>query len=207
MAYIYKITNMLNNKVYIGKTLSTPEKRWREHINDSQKSQCAQRPLYRAFAKYGIENFQLDIIEECSPEEVNEKEIQWIEILGSFKYGYNATQGGDGKHYCDYDLIYTLFQEGKNIKQIAELTHYDIETCRKALENFNITAEMRQVRGRETIIKSVMQLDKDTNEILAIYPSIQAAYNVLNKQHSGHIAAVCTGKRKTAYGYKWKYSE
>ena len=207
MAYIYKITNCINGKNYIGKTLSTPGERWKEHLRDSKKEDCSNRPLYKAFQKYGIENFQLSVIEECSPEEVNEKEIKWIEIFGSFKYGYNATLGGDGKHYCDYDLIYTLYNEGKNIKEISQITHYDEGTCRKALDNFNITHQMRQSRGREAVYRSVMQIDINSDQIIAIYPSVQEAYNALKKQHSGHIAAVCNGKRKTAYGYKWKYSE
>ena len=51
-----------------------------------------------------------------------------------------------------------------------------------------------------------MMLDKNTEEILKIFTSIADAYRFLNKQHSGHIADVCNGKRKTAYGYKWQYS-
>lgn len=113
--------------------------------------------------------------------------------------------GGDGKHYCDYDLIYALYCEGKTIRDIAKITHYDVTTCRVALDNYHVTHEQRVSRGREKIAKVVLQLDPKTEEIIAVYPSIQKAYDALGKQHSGHIAAVCTGKRKTAYGYKWKY--
>lgn len=205
MAYIYKITNLINQKKYIGKTLKTPEERWKEHIRDSQKIENSNRPLYKAFNKYGVENFILETIEECSINEINEKEAYWIEAYGSFKYGYNATLGGDGKHYCDYDLIYGLFQKGKNITEIANITGYDVATCRIALENFKISEEERQKRGREAISKTIIQINKDTGKIIAIFPSIQKAYDSLNKQHSGHIAEVCKGKRKTAYGYKWAY--
>ena len=205
MAYIYKITNNLNGKIYVGKTLKTPELRLQEHIRDSKTERCANRPLYRAFQKYGIENFSLETVEECKVENVNEREKHWIEVFGSFKNGYNATVGGDGVHYCDYDLIYSLFQQGKNIKEISIITNYDESTCRKALNEFQVSSEIRQARGREAVIKTVIQIDKNTDEIIAIFPSIQKAYDFLNKQHSGHIAEVCKGKRKTAYGYKWKY--
>lgn len=205
MAYIYKIENLLNNKVYIGKTLKNPQERWREHVLDSRKTEESARPLYRAFNKYGVDNFMLTTIEECSDLVVNDREVFWIEAYGSFKYGYNATLGGDGKHYCDYDLIYALFEEGKNISEISRITHYDIETCRKALNNRGITKEARARRGREKIMRPVFQLDKDTEEVIGIYSSIQEAYNALGKQHSGHIAGVCNGKRKTAYGFKWRY--
>ena len=205
MAYIYKIENLLNHKVYIGKTLKSPQERWKEHVLDSHKVEKSTRPLYRAFNKYGIDNFVLTTIEECSDLVVNDREVFWIEAYGSFKYGYNATLGGDGKHYCDYDLIYALFEDGKNISEISYITHYDIETCRKALDNRGITREIRERRGREKIMRPVFQLDKDTEEVVGIYSSIQEAYNTLGKQHSGHIAGVCNGKRKTAYGFKWRY--
>lgn len=53
--------------------------------------------------KYGIENFHIELIEETTNPE--EREKYWIEYLGTYKNGYNATLGGDGKHYLDYDLI------------------------------------------------------------------------------------------------------
>ena len=155
--------------------------------------------------KYGIEHFHVELIEETNEPEV--REIYWIEQYGSFKYGYNATIGGDGKHYCDYDLIYALFQEGKTIKEIAKLLNYDKSTCRNALNNHGISAQIRKQRQVEACSKPILQLDKTTNEIINIYPSIADAYRALNKQHSGHIAEVCKGKRKTAYGFKWKYGE
>ena len=51
--FIYKITNTINNKVYIGKTLSSIEKRFAEHKEDSHRPQEQIRPLYRAMNKYG----------------------------------------------------------------------------------------------------------------------------------------------------------
>lgn len=205
MAYIYKIENIINGKIYIGKTLNSPEQRWKEHVRDSTKSQCSNRPLYKAFNKYGIDKFQLTTIEECDYTCVNEKEQYWIEYYGSFKNGYNATIGGDGKAYADYDLILALYQQGKNIKEIAEITKYDIGTCRKALDNKGISHQDRLEQGRKKISKVIFQLDPKTDEIVGVYSSIQKAYDALGKQHSGHIASVCKGERKTAYGYKWKY--
>ena len=205
MAYIYKIINDINDKIYIGKTEYSIEKRFKEHCQDSKREHCEKRPLYNAMNKYGIKHFHIELIEETS--EPEEREIYWIQYYNSFKYGYNATLGGDGKHYRDYDLVVTLFKEGKTINEIAEILNYDIKTCRVALEQASINAKDRQIRGREPLYHSVIQLDKDTEEVLAIYPSMAAAQNALKKQSSGHIAAVCRGKRKTAYGYKWKYGE
>lgn len=93
------------------------EHRWKEHIHDYSREGYRDRPLYRAFTKYGIENFEFSVIEQCSDLEVNDRETYWIEYYGSFKNGYNATLGGDGKHYCDYDLIFVLYKEGKKCKR------------------------------------------------------------------------------------------
>ena len=205
MPYIYKITNLINQKIYIGQTTKSIQERWKRHWADSTKPDISNRPLYKAFNKYGKDNFKIEEIEECSLEKLSEREIYWIEKLGSFKYGYNATLGGDGVHYADYDLIYNLYLKGYNIKTIASLTNYDTGTVSNAIQAKGITHEELIARGREVIQHSVAQLDKETNEILNIYPSLKAAYTAIGKEHSGHIASVCNGKRKTAYGYKWEY--
>jgi len=147
MPYIYQIQNKINNKIYVGKTLFSIEQRWKEHCRDYKKTRCEKRPLYSAMNKYGIENFEISLIEEVSLEEVNEKECYWIEILGSFKNGYNATIGGDGKHYADYDLIFLLYQEGKTNKEIHELTGYDSKTISTALSLNGVSADERRKRG------------------------------------------------------------
>lgn len=204
MAYIYKITNDINDKIYIGKTYhSSIETRFKEHCKDSQRERCEQRPLYSAMNKYGVEHFSIELVEECDNPE--EREKFWIEYYGSFKYGYNATIGGDGKPYCDYELIYRLFKKGLTLKDIAMKTGYCADTCAVAVKAFNVSQEEIIQRGREKSFKAVCKIDKDSDEILCIYPSITAAYKEMGKQQSGHIASVCRGKRKTAYGYKWQY--
>ena len=206
MPYIYKITNNINGKIYIGKTNFTIEKRWKEHCNDFKKETLQKRPLYSAMKKYGIENFSVEEVEYLdTPLEAEEREKYWIEYYCSFKYGYNATRGGDGKTYADYDLIYSLWNEGKNNKEIQEITKYDYLTISIALSNYNISSEEKQRRGRINIQKPVAKLDKNTLQIIKVYSSVEEAYRDLQKQTSGHIAEVCKGKRKSAYGYSWKY--
>ena len=63
MGYIYCITNLINNKRYIGKTTNSIEERFKEHCSDFQKERCSKRPLYDAMNKYGIENFKIEEIE------------------------------------------------------------------------------------------------------------------------------------------------
>lgn len=73
MGYIYKIINDINNKIYIGKTEFNIEKRFQEHIYDSQKK-YQHRPLYDAINKYGIEHFKIEQVEECVSQQLNDRE-------------------------------------------------------------------------------------------------------------------------------------
>lgn len=206
MAYIYKIINDVNQKIYIGKTEFSIEKRFQEHCRDAFKEYNEKRPLYSAMKKYGVENFHIEQIEEVLNDELAcEREIYWIEYYGSFKNGYNATKGGDGRRYADYDLIFALYNEGKTSKEISQITGYTDKTIKNALEQKGITALERKNRGN-TQNQIVLMLDKNTSEILKIFNSLHEAERFLNKTSgNGHISEVCRGKRKTAYGYKWKF--
>lgn len=206
MAYIYKITNNINQKVYIGKTLGTVNHRFRGHISDCYNRDWENRPLYRAMKKYGVDNFTVETIEECSEEDSSNREEYWIQYYNSFIDGYNATRGGDGKRYADYDLIVKLYNQGKNNREIRELTNYDGYTITRALENYGITEAERKQRGWQNSYKAVVMLDKNTLEELQVFESQSAAERFLGiKPGSSHIASVCKGKRKTAQGYSWKY--
>ena len=64
MGYIYKITNKVNNKSYIGQTTRDDVTiRWKEHIKNSKREE--RMVIYRAFRKYGIDNFLFSVLEEC----------------------------------------------------------------------------------------------------------------------------------------------
>lgn len=207
MAYIYKITNKQTGKVYIGKTLDTIEERWKEHLRDYKKRRCEKRPLYNSMNFYGPEVFTIEQVEECQPNVLNEREIYWIAQYDSYYNGYNGTKGGDGKAYLDYNLIYKLFQEGKGIKEISQILQCDSGQVSKVLTNFGISAQEKQERKRDKQKKSpVVMLNKDTEEVIQVFSCVNDVQKFLNKQRSGqHITEVCQGKRKTAYGYKWKY--
>ena len=87
---IYKVTNKINGKVYIGQSVDIG-KRWRQHMT-------AKDDIYfhKAIQKYGVENFEWEVIEQCKRKDLDEREIHWIEYYDSFNKGYNCTKGGDG---------------------------------------------------------------------------------------------------------------
>ena len=92
---IYKITNKVNNKVYIGCTVTSLEKRYYEHIYRCFKTDYKSK-LYNSIKKYGEENFEIELIEECEINNIYEIEKKYIEQYDSFKNGLNSTLGGEG---------------------------------------------------------------------------------------------------------------
>lgn len=91
---IYKITNLENGMVYIGQS-SNIKDRWATHIKAGLGAEAAARnKLYSAMQTFGVENFTFEILEECSSEQLNEREKFYIEFYDTTNYGYNATRGG-----------------------------------------------------------------------------------------------------------------
>ena len=210
MAYIYKITNKVNGKLYIGKTLNSIESRFKEHIADSQRGNKQHRPLYKAFNKYGIENFKIELIEECSIENLNAREIYWIAKFNTFKCGYNATKGGDGKILYDYAEIVSVYTELKYVTKTAEYFNCDPLVINKALKAYNISTIDHKGETR----RAVEQYDLDNNYIQTFSSEKEAALWLYNNKKVpnfktgiiSHIHNVATGKAKTAYKYIWKYT-
>lgn len=205
MSYIYKITNDINQKVYIGQTSKSIEERWSEHKADYAYNK-KNRPLYSAMLKYGFSHFHIEQIEECSQKDVQEREIYWIAYYNSYHNGYNATKGGEGTVTIDYSLVLDLWEEGKGVKEIANLIGCSEWSIGTFLSRNNITPEQRYQRNIQNRICSVEMIDVKTNKILKIFPSIAEANIFIGQtRYSGHIGQVCKGKRQTAGGYKWRY--
>lgn len=90
---IYKITNILNNKVYIGQAKDI-KKRLQEHMKCGLGIDCpANNKLYDAMKEDGLENFTFEILEECPVEDLNKKEKYYIEFYNSVSWGYNSQYG------------------------------------------------------------------------------------------------------------------
>lgn len=92
MVGIYKITNLINKKCYIGQSRDI-QKRWNSHKTRpfNEKDEDYNKTLYKAIRKYGLENFSFEILEECKIEQLNEKENYWIKYFNSQEEGYNET--------------------------------------------------------------------------------------------------------------------
>ena len=154
--------------------------------------------------KYGIEHFSVVELEQTNDPE--EREKYWIEKLRTFKNGYNATTGGDGKHYLDYDLIIALYKELQNTVLVAKKVNCSVDSVRNILHSHNIEVVSSQEIIRRKNSKVVKQYTQDTHELINIFPSINAAAEALDLgQGRRHISECCNGKRKSAYGYYWEF--
>lgn len=94
---IYKITNLINNKVYIGQTLQeNPKMRWYAHLSDAKRGRKSH--LYDSIRKYGPEAFVWEIIEHCSSlEELNVREQYWLDHYRGLTEVYNCREAGGNK--------------------------------------------------------------------------------------------------------------
>lgn len=93
VSYIYKITNIVNFKVYIGQA-KIPKNRKYQHWNEGKKPN-SKNHLYRAMNQHGLDSFQFEVIEKCSIDEVDDREKHWISYHNScdHKKGYNKESG------------------------------------------------------------------------------------------------------------------
>lgn len=212
MAYIYKITNDINGKGYIGKTHLSVEKRWTEHRKDAKKENKECRPLYKAIRKYGEENFSVVLLEEVNILEAVEREKYWIDYYNTFKVGYNATQGGDGKPYIDYELVIQTYLKMQNCREVAR----SLGISNKSVENILKLNQILITSGAEVIrkfggkrISMYSQEDKHIRDFISQHEA--ARWLISNNLSYGkpkdiarHIGQATREKRYTAYGFKWK---
>lgn len=166
MVGIYKITNLINKKVYIGQSINI-EKRFIAHksVYKNYKAHNYEYPLYRAMRKYGFENFQFEILEECSIKDLDEKEKYYIKYYNSkLPNGYNQDDGGkSARHYN---------------KLSDELVSKIIIRLKTSMDNSEIIGKEFGVSGRTIrAINSGEQCKRD-NEIYPIRPPLQSLQSV-----------------------------
>lgn len=140
MIGIYKITNLINGKSYIGQSVNI-QKRFNAHksaaFNPNNKNYDF--PLYRAIRKYGIENFKFEVLEECNESDLNDREIWYISKYQTLnKNGYNQVDGGDQvSHYTKLsdDIISSIILRLKT----------SLDNSDKIGDDFGVTGRM--IRG------------------------------------------------------------
>lgn len=93
---IYGIKNLINDKIYVGKTGMNFGDRWDNHKALLRNNNHDNKHLQNAWNKYGEENFEFVVLEDCNIDELNDKEIYWIKYYRESGLAYNIHDGGDG---------------------------------------------------------------------------------------------------------------
>ena len=186
MGIIYKITNTINGKSYIGQTIRPLKRRWQEHCQNVER--C--RALHRAITKYGKENFIVEEIDVAdTSKELNDKEIYWIKFYNTMTpNGYNMTEGGGG--ICGLNMSKTDDWKQK------------IGDGNRGKKRPDLSKNNRLYKS-----KAIVQLSLD-DEVIKVWNSSRAIEKAGIGCHS-LINKICSGDphRHSAYGYKWKYYE
>lgn len=137
---IYKATNLVNNKIYIGQTKNEIEKRIKGHIKES-KNENTKRPFLLSIKKHGIDNFLFEEIDRADTfNELDEKEIYWIKFYNSTdnEIGYNLLGGGQGKKMVTNEAYSKIISDGlKNSEKWQKIKNSE-EYKNKMKENFSL---------------------------------------------------------------------
>ena len=174
---IYKITNIRNNKIYIGKTTKTLKERLSKHFSSAKNLKTH---LARAIIKYGSNSFKIDLLQRTNNlKELNNLETKWILSLNSNNpsIGYNLTLGGDGGNTYKY-------KTEKELKVIKEKLHNS--------KMGDLNPNCKSVK-----IKNVFTQEEK------VFKSFEECKKFFNASNHSFISRRC--QHKTLYLYKGKW--
>ena len=199
MGYIYKITNHINGKVYIGQTRNLIEYRRQHHLYKGRNPDKPDTdyPLYRAMRKYGLENFSILQVEEIDNELLDERECYWIQQENSLTpNGYNCDLGGKGVSRYNYDEIlkYYFTEANENASETARKFGCSLQTILKILEANDFSA-----KGHK---QKIYQISLRDGSIIKEFNSLIEAEKELNISHT-QLWSALNHQAKSAGGYAW----
>ena len=234
---IYKATNKITNKSYIGQTIKKLDQRKSEHKHRAF-FENSNTKFYNAIKKYGWYNFTWEILEESnewSKEELDEKEIYYIQLYDTINNGYNILIGGgcsesDGLTMsiaCGSKPFYAFNIKGEFLGEFINKSEFEREygiivqrTCEmiknKTLSAKNIividkelyTPELLRYRLDNCVKKyTFLAIEKSSGIIKGEFDSIEECKRILNLPKNCHIGEVLKQQRKSSNGYVFKYKE
>ena len=217
--YIYKYTSPIG-KSYVGQTVRSLYSR----AGLNGRNYYASLAFYGAIQKYGFENFSVEILGEYPIEQLDERGAYYIEYYNSLApNGYNLLEGGKSaakkaacKKINQFDLEGNFIKQYSSLKEAAEDNNTQYQSIsavlrgkRKQHNNYiykYLGEEPEPVIKKKNQGRQTAQYDLEGN-FIAIYPSANQAAAAIGKNSNAgrNIRAVCEGKRKTAYGFIWKF--
>lgn len=218
---IYKATNLVNGKIYIGQTIKTLRERLLEHKRDSKRLKHRNIAFYNAINKYGFDNFNWCIIDSgLSKGELDEKEVYWINFYKSYIHhndsnGYNSTLGGDGL-YGYKPSIETIkkqvesrkwYRHSEKTKKKQSESHKGRKKSEKHKENLSKSRIGRFAGEEHPRSKAVVQLSLNGG-FIAEYETVTDGAKSVNGSTT-KISRCCAGlsRCRSHKGFIWLYKD
>lgn len=220
--YIYKATNKINGKSYVGQTCDFHSRVW-QHKRCYEKEDC---DFHRAIKEFGFDNFSWEIIETCESEDIAcELEKYYIEKFNTYRDGYNMTKGGKGAPYHNARAVVLLTLDGQYIKRYDSAMDAEIDGFHNADVLLNCKGKRRQTKGYMFMfedeyesngaktyrkpepngMRSIIQCDMEGNFIQK-FKSLQEAARITGTNRTT-ISGVLSNTYKSANGYIFVYEE
>ena len=222
--WIYKITNTVNDKCYIGQTSTSIQRRWSQHLNPKNHGNA----LYSAMDKYGRDKFKIEKIEFVEAKEkkdlkqlLNQKEKYYISKFQSRgSKGYNMTPGGESRPdyvckevFCfkvngEYVGRYASMTDASNALDIAITNIHEAMNRKGTTHGYYFNSKnIFDYVPLSGVKVGVDVYDYSTSEFIGSFESITSAMNYvgLDNKRASHIKRCMDGKTKHAYGYIWRY--
>lgn len=230
---IYKATNKINNKVYIGQTIKTLKERIYMHYYKAENSlNITHTHFINAIRKYGKDNFDWEIIDQAdTQEELNKKEIYWIQFYDSINNGYNIQKGGNEYDSDKFSLacggcpFYAYKVNGEYLGEfinrkafarrfdiadshVADLLNNKYNSCNGIIaikkENFSEELLKQKIQNAKQSFRPFIALNLKTFEQFGPFTSMKECKKQL-KLKNNHIGEVLKGIRKSQEGYTFKF--
>lgn len=218
--YIYKATNKINGKSYIGQTINYKNRLW-QHRRCYEKEDCK---FHDAIKEFGFDNFEWEVIETCErKEEADNLERKYIELFDSYRNGYNENKGSVGGHNAKsivclnlngdfikrYDSAADAEKDGFNNVNVLLCCKNKLKTCKNHLfmfeEDYDANGSREYIKPASTSRKKVVQCDLEGN-LIARYDSVQEASEKSGANRTT-ISGVLSKTYKSANGFIFVYED
>lgn len=217
--YIYKATNKVNGKSYIGQTVDYRRRLW-QHRRCYEKEDCK---FHDAIKEFGFDNFECEIIETCtSKNEADKLERKYIELYDSYRSGYNDNKGGVGGHNARpivcldfsgnfikrYDSAADAEEDGYNNVNVLLCCKNKLRSCKNRMFMFEDEYKTNGPKEYNPYIKEgrkVVQCDMN-GKLIARFNSVKEAAEKTGANRTT-ISNVLLNKKKSAAGFIFVYEE
>ena len=218
--YIYKATNKINGKSYIGQTVDYKSRVW-QHMRCYEKEDCK---FHDAIKEFGSDNFDWEVLETCNgKEKANDLERKYIELFNSYRNGYNDNKGGvgghnaraivclklDGEFVKRYDSAADAEKDGFNNANVLLCCKNKLYTCKNHLfmfeDDYKENGAKQYIKPESSSKRKVIQCDLDGN-FISRYDSVQEASEKTGANRTT-ISGVLSKKYKSANGFIFVYEE